>query len=61
MAFKPNYRQERAARTRAQEARKQDKLRRREESSEKRKAVREGDNPESENPHSDKTPEPDKA
>ena len=46
MAFKPNYRQERAARTRTQETRKQEKLRRREESSAKRKASREGESPE---------------
>jgi hypothetical protein len=42
MAMKPNYYQERASRGRAQEAKKQEKLRRREENSAKRKALREG-------------------
>jgi hypothetical protein len=41
MAMKPNYRQERATRDRAKEAKKQEKLRRREEDSAKRKALRE--------------------
>ena len=55
MAFKPpNYRQERAARNRTQETRKQEKLRRREESSAKRKALRDGESPETV-PESDKT------
>jgi hypothetical protein len=54
MAFKPNYRQERAARTRSQETRKQEKLRRREENSAKRKALREGESTRSE-PESDKS------
>ena len=38
---KPNYRQERSARERVKEARNQEKLRRREEESAKRKALRE--------------------
>ena len=42
MAMKPNYRQERAARDRGKESKKQEKLRRREEDAAKRKAVREG-------------------
>ena len=42
MAFKPNYRQERAARERTKETRKQEKLKRLEEESAKRKAAREG-------------------
>jgi hypothetical protein len=42
MAFKPNYRQERAARERTKESRKQEKLRRLEEETAKRKAAREG-------------------
>jgi len=41
MAFKPNYRQERAARERTKESRKQEKLRRLEEETAKRKALRE--------------------
>jgi hypothetical protein len=49
MAQKPNYRQERATRNRAKELKKQDKLRRREEESAKRKALRAGEaTPESE-------------
>jgi hypothetical protein len=40
MAFKPNYRQERAARERTKESRKQEKLRRLEEETAKRKAAR---------------------
>jgi len=40
--MKPNYGQERAARNRAKETRKQEKLRRLEEGSAKRKALREG-------------------
>jgi hypothetical protein len=39
MAFKPNYNQQRAERNRAKEARKQEKLQRREEDAAKRKAV----------------------
>ena len=50
MAFKtPNYGQERAARNRTKEMRKQEKLQKREEESAKRKALREaegGANPE---------------
>ena len=42
MAKKPNYRQERATRERGKEAKKQEKLRRREEESAKRKAPAEG-------------------
>jgi hypothetical protein len=41
MAMKPNYRQERAQRDRSKEAKKQEKLRRREEDAAKRKALRE--------------------
>jgi hypothetical protein len=40
MAMKPNYRQERQTRERAKDAKKQEKLRRREEDSLKRKASR---------------------
>ena len=43
MAIKPNYRGDRAARTRVQETRKQEKLRRREEASAKRKTLQEGE------------------
>ena len=43
MAFKTNYRQERAQRNRAKETRQQEKLLRREEASAKRKALREGE------------------
>jgi hypothetical protein len=42
MAFKPNYRQERAQRERTKETRKQEKLKRLEEETAKRKAAREG-------------------
>ena len=42
MAVRPNYRQERAARERTKENRKQKKLRRLEEETAKRKALREG-------------------
>lgn len=38
MAFKPNYKQQRAERDRAKQARKQEKLRQRQEESEQRKA-----------------------
>lgn len=38
MAFKPNYNQQRAERTRAKEQKKQEKLQRRQEESERRKA-----------------------
>jgi hypothetical protein len=52
MAFKqPNYGQERAARNRTKEMRKQEKLQKREEESAKRKALREAEgnaNPEPE-------------
>jgi hypothetical protein len=41
MAFKHNYRQERAQRTRARETKQQEKLLRREEASARRKALRE--------------------
>ena len=51
MAFKPNYRQQRSERTRAKEAKKQEKLQRREEEVAKRKAARE------EQPNPDATPE----
>ena len=43
MAFKPNYNQQRAERNRAKQAKKEEKLRRREEETAKGKAVREGD------------------
>jgi hypothetical protein len=43
MPFKTNYRQERAQKTRSKEAKKQEKLARREEASAKRKALREGE------------------
>lgn len=43
MPFKPNYRQERAQRTRNREAKQQEKLARREEASARRRALREGD------------------
>lgn len=39
MAFKPNYNQQRAERTRAKEQKKQEKLQRRQEESERRKAA----------------------
>jgi hypothetical protein len=41
MAFKPNYNQQRAERTRAKQAKKEEKLRRRDEETAKRKAARE--------------------
>lgn len=44
MAMKPNYRQERMSRERNKDAKKQEKLRKREEDSAKRKALR-GDAP----------------
>ncbi|MGE5145251.1 MAG: hypothetical protein ACM3N5_00805 [Candidatus Eiseniibacteriota bacterium] len=43
MAFKPNYNQQRAERNRAKQAKKEEKLRRREEETAKRKALRDGD------------------
>jgi hypothetical protein len=43
MAFRPNYRQERAQKSRAKEERKQEKLRKREEASLQRKALREAE------------------
>lgn len=58
MAFKPNYRHERAERTRAKEARQQEKLLRREEASARRKALREseaGAGAESSTPAADKS------
>lgn len=51
MALKPNYGQERAARNRTKEMRKQEKLRRREEESAKRKASR------AQQPNADPEPE----
>ena len=42
MAFKPNYRMQRSDRSRAKELKKQEKLARRAEASEKRKAERDG-------------------
>ena len=42
MAFKPNYQQQRGDRNRAKEQKKQERLRRRTEDAEKRKAEREG-------------------
>ena len=53
MAFKPNYYQERASRERAKNARKQEKLRKREEAAAERKAVRE------KAPDTEQTPVPD--
>ena len=53
MAFKPNYRQQRSERERTKEARKQEKLQRREEEVAKRKAAREGE----EQPNPDAAPE----
>lgn len=41
MAFRPNYRQQRADRNRAKEARKQEKLLKRQENAARRKAERE--------------------
>ena len=43
MAFRPNYRQERAQKSRAKEEKKQEKLRKREEASLQRKALREAE------------------
>ena len=43
MAFKPNYSQERTHRTRAKEAKKQEKVRRLEEETAKRKASQQGE------------------
>lgn len=43
MPFKPNYRQERAQRTRSRETKQQEKLLRREEAAARRKALREGE------------------
>ena len=45
MAFKPNYNQQRAERNRAKEAKKQEKLQRREEEAAKRKAEQDGTAP----------------
>ena len=42
MAFKPNYRQQRNERTRAKEAKKKEKLQRRDEAVAKRKEARDG-------------------
>ena len=46
MAFRPNYQQQRGDRNRAKEQKKQERLRRRTEDAEKRKAEREGIMPE---------------
>jgi hypothetical protein len=61
MPFPPNYRQQRANKSRAKDEKKQEKLRRREEASSRRKALREsqdgaasGDN----TPHEDHPAEP---
>jgi hypothetical protein len=43
MAFRPNYRHERAQKSRVKEEKKQEKLRRLQEASEKRKALRDGE------------------
>jgi len=51
MAFKPNYNQQRADRNRAKAQNKQEKLKRLEEETAKRKAAR------SDEPSADKTPE----
>jgi hypothetical protein len=48
MVMKPNYRHERLTRERNKNLKKQDKLRRREEESTKRKTLREGEAPEPE-------------
>ncbi|MFN4275116.1 MAG: hypothetical protein ACK4FJ_02365 [Ferrovibrio sp.] len=45
MAFKPNYNQQRAERTRAKEQKKQEKLQKRQEESERRKSEQQGDAP----------------
>jgi len=50
MALKPNYRQDRISRDRTKKSKQQDKLRRREEESAKRKALREGETPKPETP-----------
>lgn len=58
MAFRPNYRQERAQKSRVKEEKKQEKLRRLEEASAKRKALRESEaagNTDGSAPASDKT------
>lgn len=43
MAFRPNYRQERAQKSRAKDEKKQEKLRKREEASLQRKALRDAE------------------
>ncbi len=43
MPFRPNYRQQRSERNRVKELRKQEKLQKRQELVEKRKAARQGD------------------
>jgi hypothetical protein len=53
MAFKPNYNQQRADRNRAKAQKKQDKLKRLEEETAKRKAAR-GDRPEPEDTPQDR-------
>lgn len=45
MAFKPNYNQQRAERTRAKEQKKQEKLQKRQEESERRKSEQQGETP----------------
>jgi hypothetical protein len=52
MAFKPNYNQQRADRNRAKAAKKQEKLKRLEEETAKRKAAR-SDEPDPEKPSED--------
>jgi hypothetical protein len=58
MAFRPNYRQERAQKSRAKEERKQEKLRKREEASQQRKSLREAEGgaaPDTSVPETDET------
>jgi len=54
MVKPPNYGQERAQRSRAQQSRKQEKLQRREEESQKRKAAREAQSPSDSAPNENK-------
>ncbi|MFN4312530.1 MAG: hypothetical protein ACK4FK_18250 [Ferrovibrio sp.] len=58
MAFKPNYNQQRAERTRAKEQKKQEKLQKRQEESERRKAEQQGDGQQDAAPAADGGGEP---
>lgn len=58
MPFKTNYRHERAQRTRAKESKQQEKLLRRKEASDKRKALREGETGTGPDAATDDSPEP---